>query len=49
MYRISNKDRQDLLALLQLMQGYKPEGLREQNRLRRARAALKKLQRSQQT
>jgi hypothetical protein len=46
MYKISNKDRQELLDLLELMKGYKPEGLRDQNRLRRARSVLKKLRRS---
>lgn len=45
MYRISNKDRDELLALLELMRECRPQGLRAENQLRRARAVLKRLQR----
>mgnify|MGYP007133723109 CR=1 FL=1 len=46
MYRISNKDRADLLVLLDYLKDSKPATLKEQNRLRKVRAVLRKLQRS---
>ena len=45
MYRISNKDRDDLLVLLKMTKECRPQSLREQNQLSRARAALKRLSR----
>ena len=49
MYRISNKDRDTLLTLLELTRGFRPEDYRQENKLRMARAALKRLQRSRPT
>lgn len=45
MFTISNEDRKRLLALLDLTQGLKPNNLRDENRLRLARQALKRLER----
>lgn len=48
MYRISNSDRNALLELLRITQGLEPVTLLEQNRLRNARLALKRLARKRQ-
>ena len=45
MFTISNEDRKRMLALLELTQGLKPKTLRDENRLRLARQALRRLER----
>jgi len=47
MYKISNDDRDALLGLLRLTVSMRPDDLTEYNRLRRARLALKRLQRKE--
>ena len=47
MYSISDDDRRALLALLPLIRGLRPATLADYNRLRRARIALKRLQRKE--
>ena len=46
MYRISNIDRAAMLVQLDSLKDSKPATLKEQNRLRKVRAVLRKLQRS---
>ena len=48
MYRISNNDRDAIVSLLQFTREIKPATLSEQNKLRMARLALKRLARKRQ-